>query len=138
MNWYGACRSNYFRVTSVERLKELCRQGGLGGDAVWVQADGSVGFGGDNFLPCELFDEEGGESIEGQEFAHEICKILEPGEVVICMESGHEGLRYCSGSSIAFRMGADGEPQMLSVNLEDIYKMVVDEWGVCGTSQASY
>lgn len=101
-NYYGATRTNYFRVTDEEEYAKLYE--GLYGceDAVEdfsMEIDGIRyhGFGcyGSIGWTAPLDDKPDCDDLDG--FIRELQKILPEDESFIVMESGHEKLRYVSG-----------------------------------------
>jgi len=115
-NYYGAARSNYFKVKDVDALKE-----DLKGTEIMVDTrDGLV---------CLLCNDEGGwpswkldsENFDEEEFVltDVLASHLEGTHVAIIMEAGAEKLRYLTGYAQA--VNAKGEVK--TVSLDDIYDM---------------
>jgi hypothetical protein len=133
-NWIGAFRSNYFRVKDEKEFDKLLAFVQAEDFQHWTQydpADNSKilhAIGGYDSVPTWLYDNETDEEIPDKDFLIELGQHLADDEVAIIMEAGYEKLRYCSGSAIAVSRDDTGETKLLSVNLEDIYKMVKDEW----------
>jgi len=134
-NYYAAWRSNYFKVKDAQAFKEwadhmpdvrVCHKDG--GDDIdnadlyaVMQNEYTDGAG----IPSFFWDEETDESID-IDFAGELAKHLQDGEVAILMESGAEKLRYITGYAVAIK--SDGSRH--SINLDDIYDWVNSNWGV--------
>jgi hypothetical protein len=87
-NYEFASRTNYFKVTDVEKLKEFV---GKIGAELWDGEDGTYAFGEYNLHLDEYYDEESDEYISAEK---ELQKLLSPGEVVVITEVGNEKLRY--------------------------------------------
>lgn len=139
-NWYGAARSNYVLVKNLPALKA-----DLEGWPISIHkkynddSDNSV-------LVCFLSDEQdsGGwpgfmdewaeDPETGEEFSREvefdpstcICPHMEPGQVLVMMEVGHEKLRVLTGRAAAY----NHEGKFVSVDLDDIYLKAANTFGV--------
>lgn len=126
-NWYGASRTNYFKVKDAEVFKTFIAQ--FGSVDLWeiVQADETVVYGlgdnGEGYWPSEIPDDGSGEEID---FIGAVSEHLADGEVAVFMSSGAEKLRYVTGDAVAIRN--DGE--RLQISIDDIYDLAKREWGV--------
>lgn len=101
---YEACaRSNYVRFTDVTKAKIICGQAGCGVE-LSPGSDGRYTVLCPEGLPREILDESGEEL---GDFPFLIAALMEPNEVIVFIEGGHEKLCYVSGYGLAVR--ADGE-----------------------------
>jgi hypothetical protein len=121
-DWYGFCRSNYFRVRDLERFKEFCKKWNLTFIEKVGEPKGLVGFlieEGDGFggMPSGYHDEKLDDYVEADPI-DELALHLRAGEVAIVMECGAEKLRYVSGWAVAINSKGERE----TVDLQDIYK----------------
>lgn len=137
-NWTGAARSNYFRVKNTAEFMEFASifpvriQKKDDTDLLCVLSTAEDG----GMPDCAM---DGGDEktiaakycgyVSGDEaidMADHIAQFLVDGEVAIFMWAGHEGQRYITGGAVAYH--ADG--RTISVDLNDIYKLVQEEFGV--------
>ena len=133
-NYYGTGRSNYVKVTDVDKFKALCKERGLSP----IQSEDDI------TLHCALSDNEDGDInnygyIDGEDelaefpdFIDEVAKILCDDEVFIWVHVGSEKMRYVSGYTVA--INSIGERKV--INLSDIYE-IAKELGK-NISQAEY
>ncbi len=115
-DWYGAARSNYFKVKDKKEFKVFCDNWNV--ELIDNQNE-EVGFlSNDSFghLPECRYDAHGNEIESG--FIEALSKHLMDGQVAICMEAGAEKLRYITGYAIAI----NNKGQYREINLDDIYK----------------
>lgn len=68
------------------------------------------------------------------DFWAELSEHLITGEVCVAQEVGHEKMRYVSGHSIA----VNHEGKILTVNINDIYSKIKEEWKTENVSDCSY
>jgi len=126
-NYDAATRSNYFRVKNASAFKTWCRQcglefwtGDLGDDPdedfFAISADTGDCGGWPSFYP------EGGSEID---FTAELARHLDPRDIAILFEAGHEKLRYIIGQAIAVH--PDG--RTVSVTLDEIYRRARKAFG---------
>ena len=129
-DWYGTARSNYFRVTDIEKFKELCSLWGIEfirGTKPMCGVEevdpGLVGFAcGNGGLPnnrAASEDEGSGLELDFEAFLQELSGHLGEGEVAVMMEVGNEKLRYMTG--IAYAINSRGE--QATVSLYSIYEL---------------
>lgn len=85
-------RTSYFRVTDEVKLREIVSKVGA---SLW-ERDGSFAFGQYGCITA-YFDEEQDEYIE---IFEELQEILQPGEIAVLYEVGHEKLRYVAGIAV--------------------------------------
>lgn len=100
MNYHATFRTNYFRVTDEDKLRDIVSRLHCGNSAkLFENRKGFFGFGGDDSL-SGLVPPEGNEDDEPSidQLVCELQEILPEDEAVIIMEAGHEGLRYVVGS----------------------------------------
>jgi hypothetical protein len=120
-DWYGTCRSNYFRVKDVDAFNEFCAEH----EARPISdGDGRVGFISDDQyggIP-NRYDEEQDEFIP---ITESLAEHLAENQVCVILESGAEKARFITGQAIAIAW--TGERTDLS--LTDIYKQAQDEFG---------
>ena len=60
----------------------------------------------------------------------ELMEYIEPGEVLVVMETGAEKLRYLVGYATAYVKTPTGEVKSCSVSIDDIYKKAAGEFDV--------
>jgi len=125
-NWYGAARSNYFRVKDVEAFKEAFKN--LEVEIIEVDSpslndgreQGMVGLLGDDEyggFPSVHYDEND-EAVD-IDVADLVSQHLVDGEVAVFMESGAEKLRYVTGH--AWAINNKGETRRVSI--DDIFNL---------------
>ena len=130
-NWYGAARSNYFRVSDLLGLDAVLQNTSI---TICPNADGSL-----HCLLVEGSSEDGGwpsfvqiaayEDEVEFDFAVHVMPFDADGEVVVTMQSGHEKLRYVDGHAHAYvRRGEVVTECQLSLN--DIYYLAAEKLGV--------
>lgn len=130
-NWYGAARTNYFRVKDPEAFKRWLSDF----EVVVIEKDGRYGFySNDEYggFPSYRHNDETGEYVD-IDLANELSGHLVAGEVAVLIENGAEKLRYLSGWAQA--VASDG--RTVAVNLSDIYDKAKEAFGVAPTD-ASY
>jgi hypothetical protein len=121
-NWYGTCRSNYFRIKDEEAFLAMMNQF----EVDIIRKDDKVGF---------VSQTEFGDIPQywpGDDFQEEpICILnclaehLAENSVCVVMEIGAEKARYLTGQAIAIAW--TGEVTTVSIN--DIYKQAQEEFG---------
>jgi len=108
-NYNAFTRSNYFKVTDVERMKELVASCACGEDELQLfeRDDGDDGktfgfgcYGSISGLEVPGEDPDENPEYEFDPFAAELQKILCDGDAIIITEIGYEKLRYLVGYSI--------------------------------------
>lgn len=124
-NYTAAARSNYFRVKNPKAFRRWCDRLNL--DIIQPDEGGP-----EPFFAITPSDDDTGcwpsfhpESDEEIDINHEFAPHLDPRDVAILMQSGHEKLRYITGFAIAVH--ADG--RTLSISLHDIYDRAREEFG---------
>lgn len=128
-NWYGACRSNYFRVKDPVAFLDWAEKCGLKAwknqddDKLWAistsDMDDSGGW------PTSRYDEDGDAVDEDISVPDELALHLQDGEVAVLMEIGHEKLRYLTGQATA--VNAKGE--RVDISIGDIYDLAKQKLG---------
>jgi hypothetical protein len=119
-NWYGTCRSNYFRVKDVDAFNKFCVEH----EARPIEKGGLVGF---------ISEEEFGDmpnryDVDTDEYipiTDKLAEHLAEGHVCVIMVAGAEKARYVTGRAIAIAW--TGERTEISLN--DIYGQAQDEFG---------
>ncbi|SHV17465.1 Uncharacterised protein [Mycobacteroides abscessus subsp. abscessus] len=139
-NYYGAGRSNYFKVKSVEALQEaldgapveVLPSSDVPGEVCILATDDDGGGHWSHVIWAEKPDEEDRE-VDVPEL---IAEHLEEGQVAIFVHIGAEKLRYLCGYSLA--VYSDG--RKVRVDLDDVYARASAEFGVPSKqiSQAVY
>ena len=115
-DYYGKCRSNYFKVKDFGEFNEWCI--GLGLKLISEQAGTKVGFiNEDGGVPSGRENDVSGE-FEEIDFYKELSEHLEEGEVAIVQEIGSERMRYFVGESVA----VNSKGKTAFVSIQDIYK----------------
>jgi len=124
-NYTAAARSNYFRVKNQNAFRRWCDRLNL--EILKPDEDGPQPF----FAIAPSDDDTGcwpslhPESDEEFDIPHELALHLDPRDVAILMQSGHEKLRYITGFATVVR--ADG--RTFSISLLDIYDRAREEFG---------
>lgn len=124
-NWYGASRSNYFKVKDVAAFKEAMSNYEVN---VWDADDEGFALGAateDGSWPS--YDSANDEYID---FEDVVAPHLADGEVCVFMSAGHEKLRYITGNAIAFI----NTGEYVALSLGHIYQMAQDKFGVAPTT----
>lgn len=132
--YYGACRSNYFRVKSVEALRtclsnapyEVVESADAPG-SVCLLARGFDGGGGYLRLKHIVWDDEPG-AVEREIYIPAlVAEHLVEGEVAVFMQTGAEQpMTYLIGYSVAVH--SDGS--LVRVDLNEVYERAAAEFGV--------
>jgi len=97
-------RTNYFRVTDVERLKAIVEKcEGSEGEKVSlfdeiINSETLYGFG--CTAPLQGYYDEEAEEYDFDSFLDDLQKVVAPGDAVIIMEIGYEKLCYVYGTAI--------------------------------------
>ena len=123
-DWYGTCRSNYFRVKDMDAFKALCDEF----EAIVITRDDDptlVGFYSNNFngsIPDRYTDG----IIDPVYITDVISKHLADHEVCIIMTVGAEKKRYVTGEAIAI----NHDNKRTNVYLDDIYQKSANFFGV--------
>lgn len=116
-NYYGTFRSNYFKVTDAQKLKEIVSKMGSTDGRVELFEDNApyYGFGGDGDIMGiwpETDDEkptsdDTGELVDEDDLEYDFAlmvqklqDILVEDDAIIIMSSGHEKLRYVVGTAV--------------------------------------
>jgi hypothetical protein len=115
-NWYGASRSNYFRVKDKDAFLKWADGRRLGVFKSEESADLFAIHGGstdDGSWPN--YDLEGDTEID---LVAELAEPLAKGRIAVLMEIGAEKLRYLTGVAIAI----DHKGRVVDLTLSDIYR----------------
>jgi hypothetical protein len=127
-NYYGANRTNTFKVKDVEKFKawadtvpdiELHDRGDGCFTILGCDPDGA------GYWPTERWTGENQDVPAEFSFHGELAEHLADGEVCVCIDAGHEKLRYISGNATAF----DNTGKTVAVCLWDIYKLAKEAFG---------
>lgn len=129
-NYYGAGRSNYFKVKSVEALRaslegapfEVHEVSDTPGKVCILARDDDGG----GHLSYIFWDDESGEEDREIYLPDLIAEHLEEGQVAVFVHIGAEKLRYLSGYSVAVH--SDGT--QVQIDLNDVYERAATEFGV--------
>ena len=122
-NYEGAARSNYFQVKDSDAFEDAM-----------APFDIEVSYG-VNDTVCLLSQSEGGWPNSGLDdddnqidftFEAIVCPHMRPGQVLVCIESGHEKLRFVGGQAVAF----NSEGASVAITLYDIYDKAAAAFGV--------
>lgn len=118
-NYYGASRTNYFRVKDETKFREWAS----GRNVEVIEDTSHDGKGRFCLLPIgcddDTFQNYDNNTDPEVDMLAEISKHLAPGSVCVMMESGHEKLRYIIGWAEAI----NHRGKRVSVNLQDIFKL---------------
>lgn len=113
-------RSNYFKVTSSERLIQLVEASGC---MLWNKDD-QFAFGGNSDYFCNIntvYLDENEDAAEGEvEFDEELQAILAPGEVCIIQENSSEKLRFVDSHATII-----SEEDIVTIDFKDIIMLEV-------------
>lgn len=121
-NWYGASRSNYFRVKDLGAFKTWAAKHEMivftkpDSDLVAISSDTEDG-------SWPSYDYEANAPFD---FHAELAAHLREGEVAVTMTIGHEKLRYLTGHAEA--IDHTGAP--IRVDLRDIYRDAFNHFGI--------
>lgn len=125
-NYYCNVKTNYFKVTDVDKLKELVKN--VNAELFEDKADkGYYGFGIQNSSSIDTFYDENDEEVD---LVEEIQKILPDNEIFIMHEIGNEKLRYlCSYITIATNKTNEtlSLPSIVEKRIKDNFKNVSKE-----------
>lgn len=125
-DWYGAARSNYFKVKDRELFDQWIGQYEVtviqNGEYVgWLSTTDKGG------IPTRWPDDiNAGDDEQEISITAEIGNHLADGQVCIILEIGNEKMRYLTGAAIA--ICADGHRE--EINLDSIYEMAADHYGI--------
>ncbi len=103
-NYYGAIRSNYFRVKNEEEFKKLI-DNVTAEDEVYVFNETSntgeklFGFGCNGSIYGLCSEDEDCE-LDYDDFVRELQDVVAEDDAIIIMEAGHEKLRYIVGTAL--------------------------------------
>ena len=132
-NWYGSCRSNYFKVLNLDAFTTFLEQF----EAQLITSakhPGLVGFYStteDGFAPY-FFPDDADEPINLLDHLHE---HLTPDTVAVVQEIGAEKMRYLTGWALAI----DHTGVIARVDIEDIYQKATEaRMGDCEITEAVY
>lgn len=125
MDYIGTGRSNYIKVTDMDRVKKLA-------DDYCLRVNEKEGM--VSFLSLNesgeyndyTYDEESGEEIELPNFMEEVAEVMDDDQVFIWMHSGNEGYRYLGGDATAINK----KKQFVAIGLSDIYDLVQTRFGI--------
>jgi hypothetical protein len=120
-NWYGTCRSNYFRVKDVDAFTAML---GEFEATLITDSEGRVGFVSDNEfggVPQTWPDDQE----EPVSILDEIAEHLVENSVCVIIEAGAEKARYVTGRAVA--IASTGEQTVIA--LDDIYAQAQTEFG---------
>jgi hypothetical protein len=100
---YGRMRTNYFRVTDVEKLKSLLKRCAIGGKEIGLferNKDGETlyAFGCESAFRGYCDEESDDWDFDG--FAADIQTIIAPGDSVVIFEIGYEKLNYLYAEAV--------------------------------------
>lgn len=123
-NWYGASRSNYFKVKDTEEFEKFLNQ--FSGIEFDSEEEGYCILAEEGYWPSSIYNEETSEYDEYYDFFQDLSSHLLEGQVFIIVTSGHEKMRYITGDAYAI----NSKGQELSININSIYDMVRKAWNV--------
>jgi hypothetical protein len=119
-NWYGTCRSNYFRVKDLTAFRDFIERF----EARLIEKDGKFGFvSEDDYggVPHHWPNDED----EPVSILDGIAEHLAENQVCVIMEAGAEKARYVTGIAIAIAWTGE----RTEIDIGDIYKQAQDEFG---------
>lgn len=112
-NYEAVARSNYVRFRDVAEVNALLARIAAGAELTEEQ-DGRHALLCCDGLPRDVQDDDTGEDLG--DFPFLVAALMQPGEVIVWMDTGHEKMRYVSGYGLA--INADGDSRF--INLEEI------------------
>ena len=129
-NWYGASRSNYFKVKDEAKFIEWAE--GLGLVVIRSQHNSKlVGIHPNDYREGEWpSDPEDGEDTD---LFTQLSKHLEPGQVAVLQTIGSENLRYLTGWAVA----VNSKGKQVTVSIDDIYMVAAKKFGMDSTGITS-
>ena len=119
-NWYGTCRSNYFKVKDLEAFLTMLSKYGVTHITEGEELHGFIA-NGDGYVP-EYWDQETDEQFY---IIDEIAAHLEVNEVCIVIEAGAEKACYITGAAYAISWTDERH----TITLNDIYAEAQEEFG---------
>lgn len=124
-NYDAKCRTNYFRVKDPDAFRELLKR--LSDIGIECQDDerGFVLLCDEGPWPQSMEDPDTGEDVDF-DVVDFVSEHLPDGEVAIFQEAGGEKLCYLTGFSIA----VNSKGERLSVDMNDIMRLVKETWGI--------
>lgn len=127
-NWKGTARSNYVRVENIEALRAALEPWPI---AMVKTDDDCVAF----FATTDDGDFPSFETDENDEeiefsFADVVMPHIAAGEVLVTMTIGAERKRYLTGVASALVRDGDGNVDSLSFDLNAIYELAAEQFGV--------
>ena len=134
-NYNCVVRTNYFHVKDMDAFLDLMNRtvGSEDGGELWEETDQDGNpiyafgcYGGIAGLPNESDDEIDDDSYD--RFTDELQKCVAENDAVIIMESGHEKLRYVTGSAFIITSSATKYLDMETVALDATEKMLGTEF----------
>lgn len=139
-NYHGFTRSNYFRVTDVDRLKLIINSTYCGEDTLslfqrTIGDETYYGFGCydsisglcenweqlDAYSPPDEFDDD---DPSFELFIEELSEILHPEDAIIITEVGHEKLRYLEAYSVIITRNDVVSVDLRKASLQKARKML--------------
>lgn len=151
-NYEASARTNYFKVedidglkTSLERFQLILHPSSEDG-YYCILSDYEGGWGEVVYLEDDE-DEHIAQELEGQvsgeeeiifNFEEHVMPFVEVGQVVVAQEVGYEKLRYLVGQSAAFIRRPDDTIETISINLDEIYDLAKEKFGVEHVTTATY
>lgn len=129
-NWFGAARTNYFRVRDPEAFAKWARACSLSTlrleqiDLWAVVSETDTGA-----WPSSVEDPEVECGYRHFDLITELLTHVMPGEVVVCVEVGARSVHRLSANATAFKAGAS-PPDQITFSLDDIYLLAEAQWGV--------
>ena len=138
-NWYGAARSNYFKVKNREAFEQamdaiaimIIEGEGSNRGLVAIAPDPDASD--DGGWPRCTLDEETGEDLE-IDVPGVVSEHLAENCVAVFMQSGHEKRRYVSGYAEA----VDCTGKRVKVSLFDIYQLASEQFEDKVVTEATY
>ena len=129
-NWYGASRSNYFKVKDEAKFREWAE--GLGLVVIRSQHNPKLV----GIHPNDYCDGEWPSVPEEEEDTdrfEQLSKHLVPGQVAILQAIGSEKLRYLTGRAVA----VNSRGRQVTVSIDDIYTVAAKKFRMDATGITS-
>jgi hypothetical protein len=133
-NFYEKARTNYFKVKDLVEFKEFIE---LFYDIELLvdERKGSYAllFSEESGVPSQYYHDDKDEYIE-VDFIYELSRFITDDSIVVIQAVGSENMRFVSGYAIA----VNSKNEQVSININEIYELAKQKFGVNEISEASY
>lgn len=134
-NYYEKARTNYFKVKDPVEFQDFIELFNGNIDLVVEKKKGSYAllFSEESGVPSQYYHEDKDEYIE-VDFISELSRFITDDSIVVIQAVGSEKLRFVSGYAIA----VNSKNEQVSININEIYELAKQKFGVNEISEASY